>query len=76
MSLFDPVLKYATSLGERSHNLVATLSFAIPANSGRKRRACPTANLCVAVFYSGKQGAAVSGGSLRHLSLRDLKVYR
>jgi len=37
----DPVLKYATRLGELSNNLVATLSFAIPAKTGRKVQGLP-----------------------------------
>src|SRR5260370_13742444 len=37
----DPVLKNATRLGELSHNLVATLSFAISANTGRKVQGLP-----------------------------------
>src|SRR6266581_614280 len=32
----DPVLKYATRLGELSNNLVATLSFNISTKTGRK----------------------------------------
>ena len=35
----DPVLKNATRLGELSNNLVATLSFAISTNAGRKMQA-------------------------------------
>ncbi len=38
---FDPVLKYATRLGELSNNLVATLSFAISAKTGRKVQGLP-----------------------------------
>lgn len=34
--VLDPILKYATRLGELSNNLVATLSFAISTNAGRK----------------------------------------
>ncbi len=37
----DPVLKYAPRLGELSNNLVATLSFAIPAKTGRKVQGLP-----------------------------------
>src|SRR5947208_15085366 len=37
----DPVLKNATRLGELSNNLVATLSFAISTNAGRKMQALP-----------------------------------
>jgi len=37
----DPVLKYATRLGELSNDLVATLSFAISAETGRKVQGLP-----------------------------------
>jgi hypothetical protein len=39
--VLDPVLKYATRLGELSNNLVATLSFAISAKTGRKVQGLP-----------------------------------
>jgi len=37
----DPVLKYATRLGELSNDLVATLSFVISAKAGRKVQGLP-----------------------------------
>jgi hypothetical protein len=39
--VLDSVLKYATGLGELSNNLVATFSFAISADTGRKVQSLP-----------------------------------
>ena len=62
----DPVLKYATRLGELSNNLVATLSSAIFTQIGRTSQGLPNGKLWEAIFCSSERGAAVSGGTPRH----------
>ena len=69
----DPVLKNATRLGELSNDLVATLSFAISTNAGRKVQGLPNGEFMRSHFLPQE---AECRRLRRHSapSLRDLKV--
>ena len=63
----DPVLKYATRLGELSNNLVATPSFAVTANAmpGERER-------CLEAGMDGFLTKPLTKGDLHALLLRHI----
>ena len=62
----DPVLKYATRLGELLNNFVAT--FALSTMTRRKVQGLPYGKFMRSHVLLQHASAAVSGGTLRHLA--------
>ena len=72
----DPVLKYATRLGELLNNFVATFAVSIFPRTGRKVQGLPNGKFMRSHILLQQASAAVSGGTSHHSVLRDLKVDR